>query len=113
MRNKAADVPKRIAPRLKRVADANIAPGGKDMVQPKTLTTKRRQDGTMTTKQKNTFRGKPTGVKESRSSSDHDFTCSEAQLDNLLSEGESTGQTGIAASRGSSNRDVAGRRKPK
>lgn len=66
----------------------------------------------MTTKQKNTFRGKPTGVKGSRSSSDHDFTCSEAQLDSLLSEGESTGQTG-AASRGSSKRDVVGRRKPK
>lgn len=66
----------------------------------------------MTTKQKNTFRGKPTGVKGSRSSSDHDFTCSEAQLDSLLSEGESTGQTG-AASRDSSKRDVVGRRKPK
>ena len=65
----------------------------------------------MTTKQKNTLRGKPTGVKGSRSSSDHDFTCSEAQLDSLLSEGESTGQT--AASRGSSKRDVVGRRKPK
>ena len=51
----------------------------------------------MTTKQKNTLRGKPTGVKGSRSSSDHDFTCSEAQLDSLLSEGESTGQTGAAS----------------
>lgn len=65
----------------------------------------------MTTKQKN-IGGKPTGVKAFRLSSEQDFTCSEAQLDNLLSEGESTGQAGVV-SRDPSKRDVAARRKPK
>jgi hypothetical protein len=42
--------------------------------------------------QKQTPKLKAAGAQGSRSPSDKDFTCSEVQLDNLLSEGESTGQ---------------------
>ena len=45
----------------------------------------------MARNQKQTPKIKPTGAQESRSPAEKDFTCSEVQLDNLLSEGESTG----------------------
>jgi hypothetical protein len=47
----------------------------------------------MSKNQKQTPRLKATGAQGSRLPSDKDFTCSEVQLDNLLSEGESTGQS--------------------
>jgi hypothetical protein len=46
----------------------------------------------MAKNQKQTPKIKATGAQGSRSPSDKDFTCSEVQLDTLLSEGESTGQ---------------------
>ena len=45
----------------------------------------------MARKQKPTPQIKRTGADTSRSPADKDFTCSEVQLDNVLSEGESTG----------------------
>jgi hypothetical protein len=47
----------------------------------------------MAKNQKPTPKRKVTGAQGSRSPSDKDFTCSEVQLDHLLSEGESTGQS--------------------
>ena len=46
---------------------------------------------TMAKNQKQTPKTKTTGPQASRSSADKNFTCSEVQLDDLLSEGESTG----------------------
>jgi len=47
----------------------------------------------MSKNQKQISKLKATSAPGSRSPSDKDFTCSEVQLDNLLSEGESTGQS--------------------
>ena len=46
----------------------------------------------MATNPKNTPKRKRPIARESHSPADQDFTCSEMQLDTLLSEGESTGQ---------------------
>jgi hypothetical protein len=46
----------------------------------------------MATNPKNPSKRKRPDARESRSPADQDFTCSEMQLDGLLSAGESTGQ---------------------
>lgn len=50
----------------------------------------------MVKSQKHASKTKPSRAQGSRSPADKDFTCSELQLDNLLSEGESTGPSGKA-----------------
>lgn len=51
----------------------------------------RLMEWTMARNQKHTRKIKPTDAQTSPSPTDKDLTCSEVQLDNLLSEGESTG----------------------
>ena len=53
---------------------------------------------------------RPTREQVSRSPADKDFTCSEVQLDNLLSEGESTGPS-PSKSREASSKTFVHRRK--
>jgi hypothetical protein len=65
----------------------------------------------MAKNQKQTPKIKATAAQGSRSPSDKDFTCSEMQLDNLLSEGESTGQSRPRSKDGTSVALVR-RRKP-
>jgi len=66
----------------------------------------------MAKNQKQTPKIKATAAHGSRSPSDKDFTCSEMQVDNLLSEGESTGQSRPSSKDGSSLAFVH-RRKPR
>jgi hypothetical protein len=66
----------------------------------------------MAKNQKQTPKIKVTAAEGSRSPSDKNFTCSETQLDTLLSEGESTGQSRPRSKDGSSLAFVP-RRKPR
>jgi hypothetical protein len=71
----------------------------------------RLMDGTMTRNQKHTRKIKPAGGQASSSPADKDFTCSEVQLDHLLSEGESTGPS-RSRSKDSASGAFVLRRKP-
>jgi hypothetical protein len=68
------------------VALKNGAAGG-SLCQPEAW-----KDDSMATNPKNTPKRKRPTARGSHSPADQDFTCSEMQLDTLLSEGESTGQ---------------------
>ena len=65
----------------------------------------------MTTNKENSLKSKRTDARASRSPSDRDFTCSEVQVDTLLSEGESTAPA-PSTSKGSATLTLV-RRKPK
>ena len=65
----------------------------------------------MTGNQKRARKVRSTGAQAAPSPTDKDFTCSEVQLDKLLSEGESTGSSGSRSKDASLSAFVL-RRKP-